>query len=321
MENKTYDVIILGGGPAGLTAAIYTSRAHLNTLVLAGNPPGGQLTTTTDVENFPGFPNGIMGPKLVENVRDQAKKFGTKFENKNATSVSGTFEDGFNVVLEDGLELKGKTLIVASGASAKYLGLESEQRLIGKGVSACATCDGFFFNGKDVAVVGGGDSAMEEALFLTRFANKVYILIRKDMGGIRASKIMQERVFAHKKIECLCNTEVKEVLGQFKVEGIKIINNDTKVESDLDVQGLFLAIGHKPNTEYLEGFIELGKKNYAVVTNNVLSSVKGVFLAGDIADYRYRQAITAAGFGTMAALEAEKLLSEHGVDTKSSTSW
>ena len=311
MENNIYDVIILGGGPAGLTAAIYTSRAHLNTLVLAGNPPGGQLTTTSDVENFPGFPNGIMGPKLVENVRSQAKKFGAKFENKNATSVSGTFEEGFSVILEDGLEVKAKTLIIASGASARYLGLESEQRLIGKGVSACATCDGFFFNGKNVAVVGGGDSAMEEALFLTRFANKVYLLIRKDMGGIRASKIMQERVFAHKKIECLCNTEVKEVLGQFKVEGLRIINNNTQVESDLDVQGLFLAIGHKPNTGYLGGFIELGKKNYAVVTENVISSVKGVFVAGDIADYKYKQAITAAGFGTMAALEVEKLLSEH----------
>lgn len=321
MESTSYDVIILGGGPAGLTAAIYTSRAHLNTLVLAGNPPGGQLTTTSDVENFPGFPNGIMGPKLIENVRKQAKKFGTKFENKNATAISGSFEEGFTVKMEDGAELKGKSLIIASGASARWLGLESEQKLIGKGVSACATCDGFFFSGKDVAVVGGGDSAMEEALFLTRFANKVYILIRKDMGGIRASKIMQERVFANEKIECLCNTEVKEVLGQFQVEGLQIINNDTKVESELAVQGLFLAIGHRPNTGFLEGFIDLDQKNYAKVTENVLSSKKGVFVAGDVADYRYKQAITAAGFGTMAALEVEKFLSEHGVSIKASKSW
>ncbi len=321
MEKTGFDVIILGGGPAGLTAAIYTSRAQLNTLVLAGNPPGGQLTTTTDVENFPGFPNGIMGPKLVENARTQAKRFGAMFENLNATGITGSFGEGFSVKLEDGSETTGKTLIIASGASARWLGLESEQRLIGKGVSACATCDGFFFNGKDVAVVGGGDSAMEEALFLTRFAKKVYILVRKDKGGLRASKIMQDRVLAHEKIELLCCTEVKEVLGQFQVEGLQIINNETNEESELVVQGLFLAIGHRPNTEFLKGFIDLDQKNYVVVTNNVFSSKEGVFVAGDVADYRYKQAITAAGFGTMAALEVEKLLSEHGVETKTNTPW
>ncbi len=321
MENLNSDIIILGGGPSGLTAAIYTSRAHLKTLVLAGNPPGGQLTLTTDVENFPAFPNGVMGPKLIDDMRKQAKKFGTGLENKNAKSISGSFDDGFTVKTEDDQEYHAKVTIVASGASAKWLGLESEQKLRGKGVSACATCDGFFFKGKDVAVVGGGDSAMTEAIFLTKFANKVYILVRKCKEEIRASRIMQERAFANEKIEFLCSTEVKDVLGQFQVEGLEIFNNETKEGSTLDVQGLFLAIGHKPNTEYLEGFIDLDERKFAQVTDNVVSSKKGVFVAGDVADHKYRQAITAAGFGCMAALEAEKLLSASGYVTKSSTSW
>lgn len=321
MQENTFDTIILGGGPAGLTAAVYTSRAHLNTLLIAGNPPGGQLTTTTDVENFPGFHEGIMGPQLIENMRKQAKRFGTKFEDDLVSEISGTFEEGFLIKTENGKEFKGKTVIVATGASAKWLGLDSEQKLIGKGVSACATCDGFFFKDKDIAVVGGGDAAMEEAIFLTKFANKVYVLVRKSKEGLRASKIMQERAFANEKIEFLCNTEVHEVLGENKVVGLKIINNNTNEISELDVQGLFVAIGHTPNTAFLEGFIELGKKGYAKIEDNVFSSKKGVFIAGDVADFRYRQAITAAGFGTMAALEVEKLLSEHGVNIKSNTSW
>ena len=321
MQNDTFDTIILGSGPSGLTATIYTSRAHLKTLVIAGNPPGGQLTTTTDVENFPGFPNGVMGPKLIEGMRKQAERFGAKFENKNALEVSGSFEEGFTVKTEGDYEYKSRTVIIATGSSASWLGLESEQNLRGKGVSACATCDGFFFKGKDVAVVGGGDSAMTEAIFLTKFANKVYILVRKRKEEIRASKIMQERAFADEKIEFMCNTEVKEVLGQFQVEGLTVFNNETNEEFPLDVQGLFIAIGHKPNTGYIKDFIKLDEKGYIVVEKEVISSKKGVFVAGDVADYRYRQAITAAGRGCAAALEVERLLAESGLVTKSSTSW
>lgn len=321
MADNSHDVLILGGGPAGLTAAIYTSRAYLDTLVIAGNPPGGQLTLTTDVENYPAFPNGIMGPKLIDDMRKQAKKFGAEFENKNVVEVKGSFEEGFRLKTEDDLEYKGKTVIVATGASAKWLGLESEQSLRGKGVSACATCDGFFFKGKDVAVVGGGDSAMEESTFLTRFANKVYVLVRKDKDGLRASKIMQKRAFDNEKIEFMFNTEVKDVLGQFQMEGLKIINNQTNEESELNVQGLFIAIGHKPNTEFLKDFVELDQRNYAVVENDVFSNKEGFFIAGDAADYRYRQAVTAAGYGCMAAIEAEKLLAEHGVEVRASASW
>ena len=316
----TYDVLILGGGPAGLTAAIYTSRAFLKTLVIAGNPPGGQLTTTTEVENFPGFPEGITGPELINNFREQAKRFDTEFIDDNVTKISGDAKTGFEITLSDGSTYQGKCVIIATGASAKWLGLESEQKMRGKGVSACATCDAFFFKDKVTAIVGGGDAAMEEATFLTKFSPKVYVLVRGAKKDLKASKIMQERAMSNDKIEFLYNTEVKEVLGEDSVSGLSVINNRTNEENTLDdVQGLFIAIGHKPNTDFLEGFIDLGKMGYVEVTDNTRTSQEGVFVAGDVADFRYRQAITAAGFGTMASLDAEKYLAEQGVATRGSS--
>ena len=315
---KIYDTIILGGGPSGLTAATYASRAHLDTLVLAGNPPGGQLTQTTDVENYPGFPDGIMGPDLIAAMRKQAEKFNADFQDKNVVKISGSFKDNFTLETTDGEKYVGRTVIVATGASARWLNQENEQRLRGKGVSACATCDGFFFKEKIVAVVGGGDSAMEESTFLTKFCSKVYVLVRGSQDQMKASKIMQKRALDNPKIEFLFNTEVKDVLGEQMVEGLKIFNNQTNEESELELQGLFLAIGHKPNTDFLQGVIELDKLGYAVPTDYTKSTVEGIFLGGDVADYRYRQAITAAGHGCMAALDAEKLLAEHGLAEVSS---
>jgi len=306
-----HDVAILGGGPAGLTAAIYTSRAQLSTIVFAGSPPGGQLTTTTEVENFPGFHEGIHGPELISKFRKQAERFGTVIMDENITEVTGTFETGFNVFTEQDHEYEVKTILIATGASAKWLGLESEQRMRGKGVSACATCDGFFFKDKEVAVIGGGDSAMEEASFLTRIASKVHVLVRKPKGGLRASAIMQERVFNNEKIEFHYNTELEEVLGENSVDGIKVVNNETGKVSEIPaIKGVFLAIGHRPNTSFLEGFIELDEKGYVKLYNNTHTSKEGVFVAGDVADFKYRQAVTAAGFGTMAALDLERFLAE-----------
>ena len=309
MENL-YDVAILGGGPSGLTAAIYTARADLKTLVIAGNPPGGQLMLTTDVENFPGFPEGILGPNLIEQFRKQAQRFGTVVIDENATKLLGNAVEHFTTETDAGNKYTAKTVIVATGASAKWLGLKSEQRLRGYGVSACATCDGFFFKNKEIAVVGGGDAAMEEAIYLTKFATKVYILVRGNKDAMRASKIMQKRALDNSKIEFVFNTVVTEVVGQKQVEGLKIKNTKTGDESVLNVQGLFVAIGHKPNTDFLKGVIELGKADYAVVKDNVISNIPGVFISGDVADHKYRQAVTAAGFGCMAALDAERFLNE-----------
>jgi thioredoxin reductase (NADPH) len=314
MYNKgmKYDILILGGGPAGLTAAIYTSRANLKIKLIAGQPSGGQLMITTDVENFPGFPEGILGPELVNKFRDQAVKFGTEAVDENVLKISGSFAEGFTVTTDAGNSYEGKAVILALGASAKWLGLESEQRLRGRGVSACATCDGYFFKNKVVAVVGGGDAAMEEATFLTNMTSKVYVLVRGSKDQIRASKVMQDRAFNNPKIEFLYNTEVLEVLGDQKVEGIKVKNNLTGAESGMsDVEGLFVAIGHKPNTDFLEGFVELGKMGYINVLDTTRTSKEGVFVAGDVSDYRYRQAITASGLGCMAALDAEKFLAEN----------
>lgn len=308
MTNETFDIIILGGGPSGLTAAIYTSRAHLNTLVLAGNPPGGQLMWTTEVENFPGFVEGIMGPELIENMRKQAERFDTKLINNNATDISGNADEGFIITSDDGRKFKASAVIVATGASAKWLGLESEEKLKGKGVSACAVCDGFFFKGKDVVLVGAGDAAMEEATYLTKYANKVTVLVRGDKENMRASKIMQDRAFGNDKVEFMFNTETIEVLGEDSVTGVKVKNNKTDEEIIIDAQGFFVAIGHKPNTDFLKGFLELDQIGYVKITDNTKSSVPGVFVGGDVSDYRYRQAVTAAGLGTMAALDAEKFL-------------
>lgn len=306
-----YDVLILGGGPAGLTAAIYNARAGLKVLVIAGNPAGGQLMLTTEVENFPGFVNGIQGPDLINNSREQAIRFNTEFVDENVVLVTGSATDNFSVTTDSHNTFTGKCIIIATGASAKWLGLPNEQRLRGHGVSACATCDGFFFKNKDIAVVGGGDASMEEATYLTKFANKVYILARSDKAGLRASKIMQERALTNPKIEFMFNTQVLDVLGEQSVSGLKILNNQTNQESTLNVQGLFVAIGHKPNTDFLKGFVELDQVGYVVVTQNTRTSVEGVFVAGDVADFRYRQAITAAGLGCMASLDAEKYLAGH----------
>jgi len=309
------DTVILGSGCAGLTAAIYTARAGLNPLVLEGHEPGGQLSITTLVENFPGWPEGIQGPELIENMKKQAARFGTTFELAHLGKIE---LDGHPIKLHtSGGEVHTRTLIVASGASARWLGLPSEQALIGHGVSSCATCDGFFFRGKEIAVVGGGDSAMEEALFLTRFATKVTLLHRRE--AFRASKIMLERAMAHPNIEFRTNTAVKEVLGveEKDVKGLLLEDVKTGAQSVLNISGLFLGIGHEPNAKAFAGQMDLDADGYIKTTGNVLTShngtvIPGVFACGDVQDRRYRQAITAAGSGCMAALEAEKYLEERG---------
>jgi thioredoxin reductase (NADPH) len=309
------DTVILGSGCAGLTAAIYTGRAGLKPLVLEGHEPGGQLSITTLVENFPGWPDGIQGPELIENMKKQAERFGAEFKVGHLHRV----EVGKHPIRLDTSigEIFTRTLIVASGASARWLGLPSEQALIGHGVSSCATCDGFFFRGKDIAVVGGGDSAMEEALFLTRFASKVTLLHRRE--AFRASKIMLDRAMAHPNIELRTNTTVDEVLGveEKEVKGLRLRDVKTGSTSELPLSGLFLGIGHEPNAKMFAGQIDLDEDGYIRTTGNVLTThqgqvVPGVFACGDVQDRRYRQAITAAGSGCMAALEAEKFLEERG---------
>jgi thioredoxin reductase (NADPH) len=307
-ENK-YDVIIIGGGPAGLTAAIYTSRANLKTLILAGSPAGGQLMWTTDVENFPGFPAGIMGPDLISLMQQQSIKFGAEYVEENVEKVFGNSHTTFSVTSGLGKVYEGKSIIIATGASAKWLPLENVQKLRGKGVSACATCDGFFFKSKVVAVVGAGDAAMEEANYLTKFATKVYVLARGSKDSLKASKIMQKRAQENEKIEFVFNTEVIDVLGENSVEGIKVKNSVSGEEKVMDdVKGLFMAIGHKPNTDFLAGLIELGPMDYIVPVDNTKTTVEGIFVAGDVGDWKYRQAISAAGFGCIAALDVEKYL-------------
>lgn len=317
MQEVNFDVIIIGSGPSGITSAIYTSRALLKTLVIGGNPPGGQLTITSDVENFPGFPESIEGPILIQKLRTQAEKFGTKFIDANVLNVSGSFDNSFTLQTDSKKTYVSKSVIIATGASAKWLNLENEQRLRGRGVSACATCDGFFFKKKIVAVVGGGDAAMEESNYLTKFAKKVYVLVRRNEEKMRASKIMQERAFKNPKIEFIFNTSVTDVLGKEHVEGLRVKNQLSGEDYELsDVEGLFVAVGHEPNTKFLSGFLELDEKGYVKLYNGTKSSKEGVFVAGDVADYKYRQAVTAAGYGCMAALDAIRFLSEHGIKTE-----
>ena len=310
MSDEIRDTVILGSGCAGLTAAIYSARANLKPLVLEGHEPGGQLSITTLVENFPGWPDGVQGPELIENMKKQAQRFGAEFRMTHLVSVD---LKSHPIVLKTSQgEIRTRTLIIASGASARWLGLPSEQALIGHGVSSCATCDGFFFTGHEIAVVGGGDTAMEEALFLTRFATKVYILHRRE--SFRASKVMLERASANPKIEFLTNTVVEEILGveEKSVSGLHIRNVKTGEKSVLPVTGFFLGIGHEPNAKMFHGQIDLDDEGYIITKDNVMTKVPGVYACGDVQDRRYRQAITAAGSGCMAALEAEKFLEEHG---------
>jgi len=309
------DTVILGSGCAGLTAAIYTGRAGLNPLVLEGHEPGGQLSITSLVENFPGGPEGVQGPDLIENMKKQAAKFGATYQQAHISRIDLS-QQPYRLETSAG-DILARTVIVASGASARWLGLESEQKLIGHGVSSCATCDGFFFRGKEIAVVGGGDSALEEALFLTRFADKVTLLHRRD--SFRASKIMVDRVHANPKIAVILDVAVEEVLGveENEVKGLKLRNVKTGEISTLIVCGLFLGIGHQPNVKMFGGEIDLDEDGYIKTTGNVLITrkgevVPGLFAAGDVQDRRYRQAITAAGSGCMAALEAEKFLEAQG---------
>jgi thioredoxin reductase (NADPH) len=302
----TERVAIIGSGPAGLTAAIYAARAELKPFMIEGMERGGQLMLTTDVENYPGFPDGIMGPELMEGFRKQAERFGTRIMSSNVTKVDFSSRP-FKIWVDDD-EYTADSVIISTGASARWLGIESETRLRGHGVSACATCDGFFFRDKAIAVVGGGDSAAEEALFLTKFASKVYVIHRRD--ELRASKIMAKRVLEHDKIEMVWDTVVEEVLGDDVVTGLRVLNRKTGEESTLDVEGLFLAIGHTPNTKVFEGQIDLDEKGYILTGENTMTSVPGVFAAGDVTDHVYRQAITAAGMGCQAAIDAERWLDE-----------
>lgn len=302
-----YKSIIVGTGPAGLTAAIYLARANLNPLVIEGPQPGGQLTTTTEIENFPGFPEGIMGPELMDNMRKQAERFGAQFVTGWVNSVE-LGERPFKLNVEGMGALVTDTLIISTGATAKYLGIPGEQDNVGRGVSTCATCDGFFFRGKEIVVVGGGDSALEEAGFLTRFASKVTLVHRRD--ELRASKIMQDRVRDNAKVSWALNrTPVEVIAGDKGVTGLKVVNNETGEEEIIEASGVFVAVGHHPNTGFLGGQITTDANGY-IVSNPGTSetNIPGVFACGDVQDTRYRQAITAAGSGCMAAMDAEKYI-------------
>jgi len=305
---KLYDVIIVGSGPAGYTAALYAARANLSVLMFQGYQPGGQLMLTSDVENYPGFEEGLLGPTLMEKFEAQARRFGAELVSEDVTAVDFS-KRPFAITTDSGV-YTAKAVIISTGASAKWLGLPSEERLQGRGVSACATCDGFFFKNKDIAVIGGGDTAMEEATFLTRYASHVTVIHRRD--GLRASKIMQDRAFNNPKISFIWDTEVAEVLGDEAVTGLRLRNLKTGEESTLPVQGLFLAIGHQPNTDLFKGILEMDKVGYITQVEHTMTSIPGIFAAGDVSDHRYRQAVTAAGDGCRAAIDVERWLESQG---------
>lgn len=303
--------LIIGSGPAGYTAAIYAARANLSPILYTGVEPGGQLTITNEVENYPGYPNGVIGPEMMEDFKNQALRFGTdiRYEVIDKVDFKGPVH---KVWTESGQEVNADSVIIATGAKAKWLGLESEQRLMNRGVSACAVCDGFFFKGQEVAIVGGGDTAAEEATYLAKMCSKVHLLVRRD--ELRASKIMQERVMNTPNLEVHWNTETKEIMGSEGVEGVWIHNKMTGVDSLLHVTGFFVAIGHKPNTDIFEGWLDMDENNYLkTVPGRTLTNVEGVFASGDAQDHIYRQAVTAAGTGCMAALDAERYLADKGI--------
>ena len=302
-------VLIIGSGPAGLTAAIYAARANLEPIVLAGSTPGGQLMLTSEIENYPGFPDGIDGPEMMGRFRAQAERFGTHIVDVDVDRVD--FSSRPFRAWARGVEYRAESVIIATGASALWLNIESEQRLRGRGVSACATCDGFFFRDREIAVVGGGDSAMEEANYLTRFASKVHLLHRRD--GFRASKIMIDRTYGNPKIEVHTNAAIDEVLGETKVEGLRVRDTRTGDLREMPIEGLFIAIGHKPNTDVFAGWLDSDDKGYLVAHEHTSSRIPGVFIAGDVNDHRYRQAVTAAGDGARAAIDAERWLESEAV--------
>jgi thioredoxin reductase (NADPH) len=302
------EVVIIGSGCAGLTAAIYAARANLKPLVLEGHEPGGQLSLTTHVENFPGFPDGIMGPELIENMRKQAQKFGAEFKAGSISEVDLT-QHPFKIKAGKE-EFEAKSLIVAAGASARLLGLKGEKELIGHGVSTCATCDGYFFRGKPIAVVGGGDSAMEEATFLSKYASRVYLIHRR--GEFRASKIMIDRAKANPKVEFVTPYTVEEILAPNDlVTGVRLRHVETGAQREITLDGVFVAIGHNPNSTVFRGKLDMDSNGYLLANHGTLTKIPGVFVAGDVQDHRYRQAVTAAGSGCMAAIDAEKFLEEH----------
>ncbi len=305
-----HNVVILGSGPAGLTAALYTARANLSPLLIDGSQPGGQLTITTDVENYPGFPKGIMGPQLIMDMRAQAERFGTAFRQGHVTKVD-LKQSPFSITIDDEETIQSKTLIISTGASANLLGLPSESRLMGHGVSTCATCDGFFFREKEIVVIGGGDSAMEEATFLTKFASKVTIIHRRD--SLRASKIMQERALKNEKIAFRWNASIHEMLGEEVVTGIRVKDVKTHQTEDLPCAGIFVAIGHTPNTSLFQGVLDMDDTGYLITKpHSAATNIPGVYAAGDVQDSHYRQAITAAGSGCMAAIDVEHFLENQG---------